>query len=165
MPFGLKNTGATFQRLMEECLGDLQPGKCLLYLNDVIVHSENFLDLLKNLEMVFHKLHDYGLKLKPSKCKFFRTRLQYLGHAVSAAGVKTDPEKTELGAEDMACATEPQSIAHVPRSDGVLLPVCGRLCQVGAALAATYVRTCPQGKEEGPQTGQTTRQQTEEKAH
>ena len=57
----------------------------------------------------------------------------------------------------MACATEPQSITHVPRSDGVLPLVCGRLCQVGTALAATYGRTCPQGKEEGPQTVQTTR--------
>ena len=95
MPFGLKNAGATFQRLMEECLGHLQPSKCLVYLDDVIVHAANYEDHLRNLELVFSKLHDYGLKLKPSKCRFFRTRLQYLGHVVSAAGVETDPEKTE----------------------------------------------------------------------
>ena len=95
MPFGLKNAGATFQRLMENCLGDLQPRMCLIYLDDVIVHSRTFEDQLKNLEMVFQRLRDYGLKLKPSKCKFFRTRLQYLGHVVSSQGVETDPEKTE----------------------------------------------------------------------
>ena len=95
MPFGLKNAGATFQRLMEECLGELQPSKCLVYLDDVIVHSSNFKDHLDNLEMVFRQLRNFGLKLKPSKCKFFRTRLQYLGHVVSATGVETDPEKTQ----------------------------------------------------------------------
>ena len=95
MPFSLKNAGATFQHLMEECLGELQPSKCLVYLDDVIVHANNFEDHLNNLEMVFRQLRNFGLKLKPSKCKFFYTRLQYLGHVVSAAGVETDPEKTQ----------------------------------------------------------------------
>ena len=80
---------------MEDCLGDLQPRMCLIYLNDVMVHSRTFEDQLKNLEMVFQRLCDYGLKLKPSKCKFFCTRLQYLDHVVSSQGVETDPEKTE----------------------------------------------------------------------
>ena len=95
MPFGLKNAGATFQRMMEECLGELQPSKCLVYLDDVIVHATTFEQHLENLDMVFQKLHQYGLKLKPSKCSFFKDRLQYLGHVVSAYGVETDPEKTE----------------------------------------------------------------------
>ena len=95
MPFGLKNVGATFQRLMEECLGELQPFKCLVHLDDVMVHPNNFEDHLSNLEMVFLQLRHFCLKPKPSKCKFFRTRLQNLGHVVSAAGVETDPEKIQ----------------------------------------------------------------------
>ena len=42
---------------------------------------------------MFEKLTKAGLKLKPSKCKFFKSRIVYLGHIVSAKGIKTDPKK------------------------------------------------------------------------
>jgi transposase InsO family protein len=93
MPMGLRNSGATFQRLMEQCLEGLQPNKCLVYLDDVVVHSQTFEEHLDRLSEVFERLQAYGLKLKPSKCHLFKQRLAYLGHVVSAEGVETDPEK------------------------------------------------------------------------
>ena len=95
MPMGMKNSGATFQRLMEQCVGDMQPKKCLVYLDDVIVHSRSFEEHLQNLHEVFERLNKFGLKLKPVKCHLFKRRLAYLGHVVSEKGVETDPEKTE----------------------------------------------------------------------
>jgi transposase InsO family protein len=94
MPFGVTNGPATFQRLMEKAMGDLQPNKCLIYLDDIVVHSSTVLEGLDRLERVFECLANAGLKLKPSKCKFFKKRVLYLGHVVSEAGVEVDPEKT-----------------------------------------------------------------------
>ena len=93
MPFGLTNAPATFQRLMERCMGDLNLTQCLIYLDDLVVFSSSFEQHLQRLEAVFKRLKEYGLKLQPSKCKLFQDRVKYLGHVVSKQGVETDPEK------------------------------------------------------------------------
>lgn len=93
MPFGLCNAPATFQRLMERCMGDLNLRECLIYLDDIIIFSETFDAHLDRLEAVFDRLRQHNLKLKPSKCEFFKTEVTYLGHIVSADGIKTDPGK------------------------------------------------------------------------
>ena len=93
MPFGLTNAPATFQRLMERCLVGLNLRICLVYLDDVIVFGSSFEEVLERLETVLKRLGDFGLKLKASKCQLFYTKLSYLGHVVSAAGVSPDPDK------------------------------------------------------------------------
>ena len=95
MPFGACNAPATFQRLMENCLGDLNLSWCLVYLDDIIIFSSTPEEHLERLEAVFQKLGAAGLKLKPSKCNFFREEIQYLGHIVSKDGISTDPKKVE----------------------------------------------------------------------
>ena len=95
MPFGLTNTPATFQRLMESCLNDLHLNWCIIYLDDVIVFAKMPEEHITRLEAVFKKISDTGLKLKPSKCEFFKKRIHYLGHIVSNKGIETDPEKIE----------------------------------------------------------------------
>ena len=67
MPFGLTNAPATFQRLMESCLGELHLEWCIIYLDDIIIFSKNPDDHLTRLEGVFERLAKAGLKLKPSK--------------------------------------------------------------------------------------------------
>ena len=95
MPFGLTNAPATFQRLMESCLGDLHLNWCLIYLDDVIVFSKTPEEHLDRLKVVFEKLTEAGLKLKPSKCEFFRSEVTYLGHIVSKEGIATSPDKIQ----------------------------------------------------------------------
>ena len=95
MPFGLTNVPATFQRLMESCLGELHLEWCIIYLDDIIIFSKNPDDHLTHLEGVFERLAKAGLKLKPSKCEFFRRGLKYLGHIVSKNGIATDPGKVK----------------------------------------------------------------------
>ena len=95
MPFGLTNAPATFQRLMESCLGELHLEWCIIYLDDIIIFSKNPDDHLTRLEGVFERLAKAGLKLKPSKCEFFRSSLKYLGHIVSKNGIATDPKKVK----------------------------------------------------------------------
>ena len=95
MPFGATNAPATFQRLMHDCLGDLNMNWCIVYLDDIIIFSDTQEEHLKRLEAVFQKLDAVGLKLKPSKCFFFREEIEYLGHVVSGKGVATNPKKVE----------------------------------------------------------------------
>ena len=95
MPFGATNAPATFQRLMHDCLGDLNMNWCIVYLDDINIFSDTKEEHLKRLEAVFQKLAAAGLKLKPSKCFFFREEIEYLGHVVSGKGVATNPKKVE----------------------------------------------------------------------
>ena len=73
MPFGLTNALATFQCLMETCLGEMHLKWCIIYLDDIIVFSKTPEEHIKRLSSVFEKLAAAGLRLKPSKCKFFKS--------------------------------------------------------------------------------------------
>ncbi len=95
MPFGLCNTPATFDRLMELVLKDLNWKVCLIYLDDIIVYSAGFYPAWDRLKMVWRRLRDANLKLKPTKCCLMRAQVPFLGHIVSREGVGVDPAKTE----------------------------------------------------------------------
>lgn len=95
MPFGLCNAPATFQRLMEMCLGELHLSWCIIYLDDIIIFSKTPEEHLERLRGVFEKLAEAGLKLKTKKCEFFKQRIAYLSHIVSEDGIEVDPKKVE----------------------------------------------------------------------
>ena len=95
MPFGLVNAPATFQRLLEVVLNGLARHGCMVYLDDVLVVGRTFEEHNDNLAKVFQRLRSAGLTLKPKKCKFAQLEVCYLGHVVSAGGVRTDPAKLQ----------------------------------------------------------------------
>ena len=66
-----------------------------MYLDDIIIFSDTKEEHIKRLEAVFQKLMAAGLKLKPTKCFFFRDEIEYLGHVVSGKGISTNPKKIE----------------------------------------------------------------------
>ena len=75
MPFELCNVPATFQRLMQSCLGELNLTYCLIYLDNVIVYAKNEEEHLNRLRTIFERFRRDNLKLKPSKCNLFKRRL------------------------------------------------------------------------------------------
>ena len=87
MPYGLCNVPATFQHLMQNCLGELNLSFAMVYLNDMIVYSEMLEDHLTWLQAVFDHFAHHGLKLKPSKYHFFKEEITYLGNEISAKGI------------------------------------------------------------------------------
>lgn len=95
MPFGLCNAPATYQRLMADCLGELNHNICQVYLDDVIITGSSFVEHLDRIGLVLQKFKDCGMKVSPSKCQLFKERVQYVGHVVSAKGVEVDSSKTE----------------------------------------------------------------------
>ena len=82
MPFRLTNGLATFQHLMESCLGEMHLKWCIIYIDDIIVFSKTP-EHIERLRGVFKKLSAAGLRLKPSKCEFCKSRVTYLGQIVS----------------------------------------------------------------------------------
>jgi hypothetical protein len=93
MPFGLCNSPTTFERLMETMLAGLNYKICLVYIDNIIVFGRIFEDTLLNLEQVFKKLEEAGLKLKSKKCTLFKNEILFLGYKVSGEGIHTDPQK------------------------------------------------------------------------
>ena len=94
MPFGLRNAGPTFQRLMELVLAGVDTKSCLVYLDDIIIFGKTEKGHLENLEMVFQKIRQAGMKLKPRKCLLARREVIFLGHKVGREGVQPDPANT-----------------------------------------------------------------------
>ncbi len=93
MLFGSKNSGATFQRMMDNLLVNLSKVKC--YVDDVVVHSATMEEHVKHLEKVMSLLRKHGLRVRLSKCFFMQPRVQLLGHIIDDCGVHTDDDKLQ----------------------------------------------------------------------
>ena len=87
MLYGLYNTPAAFQHLMQICLGELSLQFALIYLDDVIMYSQMLEDQLAHLQPVLDQFAQHRLKLKLSKCHFFKQNITYLGHEISTKGM------------------------------------------------------------------------------
>ena len=116
MPFWLCNAPPTFQRLMQNCLGELNLTYCLIYLDDVIVFSEMPEEHLQRMRVVFDRLREHGLKLKPSKCNVFKPEINYFAHHVSQKGVL--PSKKNL--ESIAQCPPPDTYTKVKSFVGLV---------------------------------------------
>ena len=92
-PFGLSQAPAYFQRLIHEVLKGIT--FAFGYLDDILIFSPDNKTHLEHLELVFQRLREADLKLKASKCNFFKKHIQYLGHLVSGEGIEPLPEKLE----------------------------------------------------------------------
>ena len=70
MPFGLKNAGSTYQRMMMRMFESLLGKNMEIYIDDMVVKSKKVLEHLGNLQVVFEILRSYKLRLNASKCSF-----------------------------------------------------------------------------------------------
>jgi len=93
LPFGLKTTPATFQKLMNSVLSVLTGTHCFVYLDDIVIYAKSLADHNIKLREVLDRLKTYRLKLQPEKCEFLHKEVNYLGHQITKAGVKPDPQK------------------------------------------------------------------------
>ena len=116
MPFRLCNAPPIFQRLMQNCLGELNLTYCLIYLDDVIVFSEMPEEHLQRMQVVFNCLREHSLKLKLSKCEVFKPEINYLAHHVSQKGVL--PSKKNL--ESIAQCPPPDTYTKVKSFVGLV---------------------------------------------
>ena len=106
-PFGLSQAPAYFQSLINKVIKGLP--FAFRYLDDVLIHSPDIETHLQHIRILFQRLREADLKLKDSKCNYFKTHVQYLGHLVSGKGIKPLPEKLE-SVKKMPAPTTPKEI-------------------------------------------------------
>lgn len=94
MPFGLRNSAATFQRVMNQVLANHR-GYAVAYIDDVAIYSKSWGEHLEHLRNVLGAISEAGLKVNPRKCKFAEHHVKYLGHVVGSGTHAPDPERVK----------------------------------------------------------------------
>jgi hypothetical protein len=94
MFFGLRNSPATFQAMMDDYFRDMiDEGWIAIYMDDILIHAKTKEDLEKRTKRVLERLKEHNLYLKPEKCKFERTEVEFLGTIISENTIRMDPIK------------------------------------------------------------------------
>lgn len=114
MPFGLRNAAQTFQRFINEVCSGLD--FVFVYLDDLLIFSENEEQHKYHLRMLFQRLAQYGLNINPVKCLFGVKTLEFLGHHISEQGIKPSQSRVEA----IVCFEQPQSLRKLQRFVGMI---------------------------------------------
>jgi hypothetical protein len=108
MPFGLKNAGATYQRLVNKMFSNQIGRNVEVYVDDMLVKSWKAISHLADLEETFNTLKRYHMKLNPAKCAFGVSSGKFLGFMVSSRGIEANLEKIRVMLEMQAPCTTKQ---------------------------------------------------------
>ena len=109
LPMGLRNAPLTFQRMVNSLFAGVIGNGLFVYLDDLIVVSRDLESHFRNLEIVFSRLREAGLKAKLSKCNFLKSRIEFLGHVVDGDGIHTVDSKIKA----VAHFPTPKSVENV----------------------------------------------------
>jgi hypothetical protein len=96
MPFGLQNTGATYQRCMQHVFREHIGSTVEAYVDDIVVKTKQANDLVNDLGVAFKCLRAKNIKLNPEKCVFGVPQGMLLGFIVSKRGIEANPEKITM---------------------------------------------------------------------
>ena len=96
MSFGLKNAGATYQRMATTLLHNMMHNEVEVYVDDIIVKSKDTGSHTINLRKLFERIKQYRLRLNPQKCTFGIAAGKLLGFLVSDRGIEFDPSKIKV---------------------------------------------------------------------
>ena len=94
MPFGLTNALATFQRWINSTVNQYLDICCLVHLDDILIYSNDLAQHKMDVGNIMKTIRKAGMKLKPSKCEFHKTQMEYLGFIINPDGIRADPVKT-----------------------------------------------------------------------
>jgi hypothetical protein len=132
MPFGLKNAGAIYHRLMDKVFHDQIGRNVEVYVDDIVIKSGTEKDLLRDIGETFRKLRAYNIKLNPGKCSFRVEEGKFLGVVVTKDGLRANPEKV--------CAITSMSSPTLLKEVQTLN---GRLVAINKFIAKNAERTFP----------------------
>ena len=95
MPFSLTNTPLTFQRFMNTIFTDMRNVCVVVYLDDILIYSDNKEDHQKHVWEVLRCLRKHGLYAKPEKCEFHLESMEYLGYRLAPSGLMMAQNKIQ----------------------------------------------------------------------
>ncbi|KAL0885917.1 hypothetical protein Bca101_009900 [Brassica carinata] len=132
MPFGLKNAGATYQRLVNKMFAE-QLGKTMeVYIDDMLVKSLDEHDHIAHLEECFARLNQHNMKLNPAKCRFAVASGEFLGYLVTYRGIEANPKQIDALIE-MAS----------PRTKREVQRLTGRVAALNRFISRSTVKILP----------------------
>ncbi|GKB88079.1 putative nucleotidyltransferase, ribonuclease H [Tanacetum coccineum] len=95
MSFGLKNAGATYQRLVDKVFSHQIRRNLEAYVDDIVIKSTSKKEMLKDIQETFKRFRSINMKLNPKKCSFGVEEGPFLGHLISKQGIKANPSKVK----------------------------------------------------------------------
>ena len=116
LSFGLKNAPAAFQRGMQHILRDFSWKNVIVYVDDILIMETSFDKHLKLVWQVLSTLANHGVKIKLSKCEWFQSQVEFLGHTVSTSGVR----KTEEYIKKVVEFPRPQTVKQLQEFLGLI---------------------------------------------
>ena len=99
MPFGLTNAPATFMTLMNSLFRNYLGKFVLVFMDDILIYSKDEDEYKQHFKQVFEILRQHKLYAKLSKCDFFTSCVEFLGHVISDEEISVDPKKVKAVAE------------------------------------------------------------------
>jgi hypothetical protein len=94
MPFGIKNAPSHFQRMMDvELHKELREGWSIIYIDDIIIFSQDWNDHLEKISIVLHRFINMNMKISMNKCQFGFAELKALGHIVPGLSIAIDKKE------------------------------------------------------------------------
>jgi hypothetical protein len=134
MPFGLKNTGATYQHTMQKCMADQIGCNIHAYVDDIAVMSKKQDDLIADLQETFNNLRKYKLMVNPMKCFFGVPAGQLLGFIVSHRGIEVNPKEIKAILE----ISQPNDLKDMQRLTGCMAAVSRFISRLGEKALPLY---------------------------
>ncbi|XP_025703138.1 uncharacterized protein [Arachis hypogaea] len=131
-PFGLKNAGATYQRLVNKIFRNLSGNKIEVYIDDMLAKTESGEQLTDDLKVIMNTLRKHQMRLNPTKCAFGMEAEKFLGFMITQRGVEANPEKCRAVLE----MTSPKNLKEIQK-------LTGRLTTLSRFLGASAQKAIP----------------------
>ncbi|GJZ47109.1 reverse transcriptase domain-containing protein [Tanacetum coccineum] len=112
MPFGLRNAGATYQRLVDKAFHKQIGRNLKVYVDDLVIKSRTVDEIIRDIKETFKTLRKFNMKLNPKKCTFGVEEGMFLGYKVNTKGIKVCPDKADavLSLPSLKCLKDVQKL-------------------------------------------------------
>ncbi|KAJ8228025.1 hypothetical protein LV160_008960 [Aspergillus fumigatus] len=142
MPFGLTNAPASFERFIEEVLHKVLHRFVVVYLDDILIFSENRDEHVEHVKEVLRELQEASIRLKLKKCEFHVQETEFLGHWISTEGIHMDQNKVTTMRE----WPQPRNVKEVQQFIG-LVNYYQRFIEGYAKIMTPFFKLLKKGKE------------------
>ena len=143
LSFGFKNAPAVFQREIQAVLSGFPSNKVIMFIDDILIMSDTFEEHVSLVQKVLLTLQRYGIKIKPIKCEWFKSEVEYLGHNVSKSGIK----KTSAYIDKVKSYPRPKTVGELREFLGLVnfqrkyIPNCSLIQKPLSKLTGNHRRS------------------------